>query len=440
MEKTVRQAPRLEGKVVPPGDKSISQRAVLLNSIAAGPAHVSNLCVGDDRAAILNCMRTLGAEVVRQAPCVEHGAEECFHLDGSGPEGISEPGEVLDAGNSGTATRLVTGLLAAQPFFSVISGDRSLRSRPMDRIVRPLTEMGATIMGRGGDSLAPLAVRGGGLKGIDYAQSVASAQVKSSLLIAGLHADGETAVSEPSQSRDHTERMLHAMGADIDVDGLRVAVRRSELAPIDIIVPGDVSSATFWLVAGCAHPNARIRVEGVGINPTRSGALDVLGAMGAELRLENVHEERDEPVADIVVESSRLVGTEVHGDVVPKAIDELPALALAASLAQGTTVIRDARELRVKESDRIAATVEGLSRLGARIEERPDGMAIHGVGKLTGAHCDSHGDHRIAMTMAVAGLIAEGETVVGGAEAIAVSYPGFWDAMRQLSGSLSPVA
>ena len=440
MDKTVLQAHRLEGSVVPPGDKSISQRAILLNSIATGPTHVSNLCVGDDRASILRCMRGLGAEITRYAPCVDHGNEECFHLNGGGPESLSEPVEVLDAGNSGTTTRLVTGLLAAQPFFSIISGDRSLRSRPMDRIVKPLSRMGAQIFGRNEGALAPLAVRGGGLKGIDHTQSVASAQVKSSLLIAGLHADGATSVSEPVRSRDHTERMLHSMGADIAVDDLRVTVRRSALAPVDVAVPGDISSAAFWLVAGCAHPNAHIRVEGVGINPTRSGVLDVLRAMGAELRLEDVHDERDEPVADIVVESSRLVGTEIHGEVVPRAIDELPALALAASLARGTTVIRDAGELRVKESDRIAATVDGLTRLGARIEERPDGMAIHGVDKLKGAQCDSYGDHRIAMTMAIAGLIAEGETVLSGVEAGDVSYPGFWDVMRELSGHRSPVA
>ena len=433
MRQTIRSAPHIEGSVAVPGDKSISQRAILLNSIASGPAHVSNLCVGDDRTSILSCMRGLGVVITSHSPCPDNGAEECFHVHGRGPEGLTEPDTVLDAGNSGTTTRLVTGLLAAQPFFSIISGDDSLRARPMARIVKPLTLMGARIMGRGENTLAPLAVRGGAMKGIDYAQPVASAQVKSSLLIAGLHAEGETVVRGPAQSRDHTERMLRAMGADIDVDGLRVTVRRSNLAPIDMAVPGDISSAAFWLVAACAHPSARIRVEGVGINPTRAGMLDILEAMGANIRLENVREERDELAADIVAESSDLVGTEVRGDVVPRAMDELPALALAASLAEGTTVIRDAAELRVKESDRIAATVDGLRRLGARIEERPDGMVIHGGGGLTGAHCDSYGDHRIAMTMAIAGLVAKGETVVEGAEAAEVSYPGFWDTLASLA-------
>ena len=432
MNRIVRSAPRLEGTVVLPGDKSISQRAILLNSIAPGTAHVSNMCAGDDRSSILRCMRGLGVRITRQSQCPVNGADECFHVHGHGPDGLVEPRTMLNAGNSGTATRLVTGLLAAQPFFSVISGDESLRSRPMHRIVGPLTRMGARIMGRGDDSLAPLAVRGGDLSGIDFVQPVASAQVKSSLLIAGLHAEGETAVTQPAESRDHTERMLHAMGANIEVDGLRVAVRRSTLSSIDVTVPGDISGAAFWLVAGCIHPNARIRLKGVGINPTRTGVLQVLQAMNANVRLDNVREEDDEPVADIVAESSSLEGAEISGDLIPKVIDELPALALAASQARGKTVIRDAGELRVKESDRIAATVDGLSRLGARIEEEPDGMVIQGGGKLTGAECDSYGDHRIAMTLAIAGLVAQGETVIDGAEAAELSYPGFWDTLDSL--------
>ena len=433
MNWNVRSAPRLEGTVVLPGDKSISQRAILLNSIALGTAHVSNLCAGDDRSSILRCMRGLGVRITRHSPCPVNGADECFHVDGRGRDGLIEPRTMLNAGNSGTATRLVTGLLAAQPFFSVISGDESLRSRPMDRIVGPLTRMGARIMGRGDDSLAPLAVRGGDLSGIDFDQPVASAQVKSSLLIAGLQAESETAVTQPAESRDHTERMLRAMGANIEVDGLRVAVRRSTLSSIDVTVPGDISGAAFWLVAGCIHPNARIRLKGVGINPTRTGVLHVLQAMNANVRLENVREEGDEPVADIVAESSSLEGAEISGGLIPRVIDELPALALAASLARGKTVIRDAVELRVKESDRIAATVDGLSRLGARIEEETDGMVIHGGGKLIGAECDSYGDHRIAMTLAIAGLVAQGETVIDGAEAAELSYPDFWDTLDSLT-------
>ena len=429
MKQTVRPAPRLEGEVKLPGDKSISQRAILLNSIAGGTARVSNLCEGDDRTSILGCMRGLGVEIVEH----RDGADEHFEVRGRGMGGLVEPSNVLDAGNSGTAARLVTGLLAAQPFFSVLTGDESLLSRPMDRVIQPLRRMGADIRGRGGDSLAPLAVRGGGLTGIDFDQPVASAQVKSSLLIAGLHADGETTVRQPAMSRDHTERMMSAMGANIQVDGLRVTVARSELQPVDIAVPGDISGAAFWLVAGAIHPNAEIRLSGVGINATRSGVLEVLNRMGASISVENVREENDEPVADLVARSSDLEGVEIGGDLVPLVVDELPVLAVAASHASGTTVIADAAELRVKESDRIAATVDGLARLGAAVEEREDGMTIRGGGRLSGSTVRSYGDHRIAMSMAVAGLCADGETTVDGAEAAGVSYPGFWDTLASIS-------
>ncbi len=433
MRQTVTSAPRLEGEVKLPGDKSISQRAILLNSIANGTAHVSNLCEGDDRTSILGCMRGLGVEIVEHRGCAVSGAEECFEVRGRGAGGLVEPSSVLNAGNSGTATRLVTGLLAAQPFFSVLTGDESLLSRPMDRVIQPLRQMGADIRGRRCDSLAPLAIRGGGLTGIDFDQTVASAQVKSSLLIAGLHADGETTVRQPAMSRDHTERMMSAMGANIEVNGLSVTVARSELGPVDISVPGDISGAAFWLVAGAIHPNAEIRLSGVGINATRSGVLEVLNRMGASISVENVREENDEPVADIVTRSSDLEGVEIGGDLVPLVVDELPVLAVAASRAAGTTVISDAEELRVKESDRISATVDGLARLGAAIEEREDGMTIRGGGKLLGSTVSSYGDHRIAMSMAVAGLCAEGETTVDGAEAAGVSYPEFWDTLASIS-------
>ena len=423
---------RIDAAVAPPGDKSISHRAVLLNSIARGTAHISNFCVGDDRTAMLRCLRSLGARVRRHASCSISQSEECFEVRGQGPDGLREPTTVLNAGNSGTTMRLVSGLLAAQPFLSVITGDRSLRERPMDRIVGPLVLMGAAVMGRFHDSLAPLAIRGGDLHGIDYTLPVASAQLKSCILIAGLHASGKTTIRQPAASRDHTERMMNAMGADLSVNGLSVTVSRSELSSIDVRVPGDISSAAFWLVLGCCHPNARITVSDVGINPSRAGVLDVLNSMGARIRVENVREEGGEPSADLVAESSDLEATEISGDVIPRVIDELPVLALAASFAKGTTVIKDAQELRVKESDRIRATAEGLSRLGASIEERPDGMVIHGGARLMGAECRSFGDHRIAMTMGVAGLLAGGETTVAGAEAADVSYPGFWDTLDQL--------
>ncbi len=429
MKQSVRPARRLEGEVKLPGDKSISQRAILLNSIADGTASVSNLCEGDDRTSILGCMRGLGVEIIEH----RDGSGERFEVRGRGSDGLVEPPGVLDAGNSGTAARLVTGLLASQPFFSVLTGDESLLSRPMDRVIQPLRQMGADIRGRAGDSLGPLAVRGGGLTGIDFAQPVASAQVKSSLLIAGIHADGETTIRQPAMSRDHTERMMSAMGAKIEVNGLSVTVARSKLRPVDISVPGDISGAAFWLVAGAIHPHAEIRLSGVGINQTRSGVLEVLNRMGASISVENVREENDEPVADIVSRSSDLKAVEIGGDLVPLVVDELPALAVAASQASGTTVIADAAELRVKESDRISATVDGLARLGAAIEEREDGMTIRGGGTLSGTTVNSYGDHRIAMSMAVAGLCAEGETTIDGAEAAGVSYPGFWDTLTSIS-------
>ena len=433
MHQVVRSPRNIEGTAVPPGDKSISHRAALLNSIARGNAHVSNFCVGDDRASMLRCLRGLGARIRKHSSCSVTNSDECFEIKGQGLGGLSEPAALLNAGNSGTAMRLISGLLAAQPFLSVISGDRSLRNRPMSRIVRPMTEMGASIMGRSNDSLAPLAIRGGNLHGIDYEMPVASAQLKSSILIAGLYAKGKTIVRQPAASRDHTERMMTAMGADVKIDGLNVTVRPSELTSLDVRIPADVSGAAFWLVAGICHPNARIRISGVGINPSRAGVLDVLKSMGARIKIENVREEAGEPSADLIAESSQLEGVEIFGETIPKVIDELPVLALAACFAKGTTVIRDAQEMRVKESDRIHATVEGLTKLGAKIEERPDGMVIHGGASLNGAECDSFGDHRIAMTMAIAGLLAQGETVISGAESVAVSYPAFWDTLKELS-------
>ena len=426
----------LEGTATPPGDKSISHRAILLNAIAEGSAMVSNLCVGDDRDSILRCMRGLGARIKRLPYHVHDGEEQetdCFLVRGRGPQSLREPPSVLNAGNSGTTMRLVTGLLAAQPFFSVLSGDKSLRRRPMDRIIRPLTHMGARISARGDDRLAPIAVKGGDLRGIEYELPVASAQLKSSLLIAGLHAQGETTVISPASSRDHTERMMKAMGADIAEDGLQVTVRRSRLRAANIRVPGDISGAAFWMVAAACHPNARLRIRSVGINPSRTGVIEVLESMGARILLENEHDDLGEPAADIVVESSELNGVEIAGDLIPRVIDEIPVLALAACYAKGTTIIRDASELRVKESDRISATVDGLTRLGADIEELEDGMLVRGGRKLTGTTCRSHGDHRIAMTMGIAGLLADGETTVLGADDAAISYPSFWDTIKALT-------
>jgi len=428
MEKRIKKCHTLHGEVVPPGDKSISHRAIIFNSMAAGEARVSNVSPGDDCLSTIACMRALGVEISPLAPSV-------IKVKGVGKQGFREAEDVLDAGNSGTTMRLLTGLLAAQPFLSILTGDESLRSRPMDRFIVPLRLMGAEIWGRKGDSVAPLAIRGGRLKGIEYRLPVASAQLKSALLIAALFAQGSTTVEEPAPSRDHTERLLQSMGAHLEKEGCKVTLfpNPAPLTPTDVNVPGDISSAAFWLVAGAVHPNASIRVLNIGVNETRIGILEVLQAMGARLEVENERSEGGEPVADIRIESGPLVATCIEGEIIPRLIDEIPVIAVAACLAKGTTVIRDAAELRVKESDRISATVQELSKLGARMEELPDGMVIHGVERLRGARCDSHQDHRLAMTLAMAGLVAEGETIIEHADVVGVSYPGFWQDLEALS-------
>jgi 3-phosphoshikimate 1-carboxyvinyltransferase len=306
----------------------------------------------------------------------------------------------------------------------------------MDRLIQPLRLMGAGIWGRENDSRAPLVIKGGQLHGIRYRLPVASAQVKSAILLAGLRAKGKTTVAEQVPSRDHTERLLKVMGVDIEIQGHEVTISplAEPLPASDVRVPGDISSAAFWLVAAAIHPRAKLRLRNVGVNPTRSGILDVLKSMGAELRVEDEWLEGGEPVADISIESSSLVATQIAGGLVPRVIDEIPVLAVAASVAEGTTVIRDAQELRVKEADRIATIVRELSRLGAEIEELPDGMVIHGVRGLRGAGCDSYGDHRLAMALGVAGLVAEGETVICDAEAVSFSYPQFWHELGRLAG------
>lgn len=421
---------RLEGEITPPGDKSISHRALILNALARGEARVTNLAPGQDLMSTAACLQALGVSLASSDGAI-------WTVLGAGLGGLKEPANVMDAGNSGTTMRLVAGVLAGQPFLSVLTGDGSLRSRPMARIVQPLKLMGAQVWGRQGDTRAPLAIRGGKLRGIDYALPVASAQLKSCLLLAGLFAEGVTSLSEPAPSRDHTERMLQAMGARIHREGTRVRLDplSAPLTALDIQVPGDISAAAFWLVAGALHPNARITLRGVGLNPYRTGVLDALEAMGARITVGAQRQIGAEPVADITVESSELRGTELGGALIPRTIDELPVLAVAASLARGQTVIRDAAELRAKESDRIGLLAAELSRFGARVTERPDGMVIQGQPALRGTCCASHGDHRLAMALAVAGLVAQGETVVDGAEAVEISYPKFWQHLSDLSRS-----
>ena len=415
----------LDGIISVPGDKSISHRSLILNAIAYGDALVQGLSGGDDVLSTMHCLQAMGVTI---EPTGQAGS---YSVIGRGPQ-LVEPSDILNAGNSGTSIRLLSGILAAQPFVSVITGDSSLRTRPMQRILDPLGQMGAQIMGRHENTLAPLVFRGGNLRGIEYDLPMASAQVKSAIMLAGLFASSETVIHQPALSRDHTERMLSAMGGKVKKDGLNLTVLPTELKAVNITVPGDISSASFWIVAGLCHPNAQIMVRGVGLNPSRTGIIDVLQDMraGDALQLLNQRNEGGEPVADILVTSAELHGTEIGGDMIPRMLDEVPILAVAACFAFGDTVIRDAAELRVKESDRIATTVSELTRLGADIEATADGMIIHGrgpgEGTLEGAECESHTDHRLAMSMAVAGLLANGKTTVHGALDASVSYPEFW--------------
>ena len=415
----------LDGIISVPGDKSISHRSLILNAIAYGDALVQGLSGGDDVLSTMHCLQAMGVTI---EPTGQAGS---YSVIGRGAQ-LVEPSDILNAGNSGTSIRLLSGILAAQPFVSVITGDSSLRTRPMQRILDPLGQMGAQIMGRHENTLAPLVFRGGNLRGIEYDLPMASAQVKSAIMLAGLFASSETVIHQPALSRDHTERMLSAMGGKVKKDGLNLTVLPTELKAVNITVPGDISSASFWIVAGLCHPNAQIMVRGVGLNPSRTGIIDVLQDMraGDALQLLNQRNEGGEPVADILVTSAELHGTEIGGDMIPRMLDEVPILAVAACFAIGDTVIRDAAELRVKESDRIATTVSELTRLGADIEATADGMIIHGrgpgEGTLEGAECESHTDHRLAMSMAVAGLLANGKTTVHGALDASVSYPEFW--------------
>ncbi len=427
----VQTAKSLAGELEPPGDKSISHRAAMLGGLAQGTTIVDNFLHGEDTEATMNCLRSLGVEIHVEDPSPGSKGLK-LTIAGRGREGFRESEQVLDVRNSGTTMRMMSGVLVSFPFLSVLTGDASLIRRPMRRVIDPLRLMGADIQGRDGDKFPPLVIRGGGLQGIDYTLPVASAQVKSAVLLAGLGADGRTVVHQPSATRDHTERMLRAMGADISVNGNSVSIVPGPLNSLEIDVPGDASSAAAWLVLGAIHPEARIRLRKVGVNPGRIGIVNVLKSMGASVTMEEKASAVAEPVADIFIESSSLTGVSIRGETIPNVIDEIPLIALAATQAEGETEIRDAAELRVKESDRISTTVVELRKLGADIEELPDGMIIRGPTPLQGASCESHGDHRLAMTLGVAGLLARGETMVAGHECVGVSYPGFWEDLESL--------
>ncbi len=431
MNLTTHPLSRLFGSLAVPGDKSMSHRAAIFASLAEGRSTIHNFLPGGDCQATLDVLRGLGV------PIQLHGLTD-LQVEGVGLNGLREPVEPLYCANSGTSMRLLAGLLAGQPFFSVLAGSEQLRRRPMSRIADPLRQMGATILGREGGRLSPLAIEGGNLNGIDYSLPVASAQVKSAILLAGLYTANLTTVREPGPARDHTERMLAAMGAPLQVMGPVISIERPKqpLCPLDMTVPGDISSAAFWLAAAAMIPAAQITVTGVGVNRRRTGILEILRRMGADFKLDNWREVVGEPVADITLRHRPLKGVTLGGDVIVRAIDELPLVALLATQAQGQTVVKDAAELRVKETDRIAVTVAELKKLGAQIEERPDGFVVDGPAPLRSAPLHSHGDHRLAMTLAVAGLVAQGPVLVEDAGCIADSYPGFERALALLGVEL----
>ncbi len=418
----------LKGGITVSGDKSISHRAVMIGGIAEGRTRVTGFLTAEDTINSARAMIALGAEV-------EGVGTESLIVKGRGLRGLSEPENMLDLGNSGTGIRLLMGLLAGQNFFSVLTGDASLRKRPMARVAEPLRQMGANITGREGGKKAPIAIAGSKLKGIDYKSSIASAQVKSSLLLAGLYADGVTGITEPMKSRDHTERMLKSFGAEIKEKDLTVSIKGGQkLNAGELNIPGDISSAAFFLAAASIVEGSDVVIKDIGINPTRTGILDVLKNMGADIELFNKRDFGFEPVADIRVRYAPLKGTIISGGLVPRTIDEFPILCIAGALAEGETIIRDAKELRVKESDRIAAMAEGLRRMGVEIEEFEDGLRIVGRERLNGARCRSYNDHRVAMAFIIAGLKADGETVVEDTEWISTSFPDFMNKLNSLKG------
>jgi 3-phosphoshikimate 1-carboxyvinyltransferase len=408
------------GEVAVPGDKSISHRAVLFAGLAAGKSRVRGFLDAEDTMRTVGMMTALGAAVERVSPTE-------LHVEGAGLRGLTEPADVIDAGNSGTTIRIGSGILAAQPFLSVVTGDRYLRLRPMARVIRPLTQMGASIWAREGNRLPPICIRGGSLKGIRYEMPVASAQVKSALLLAGLYADSPVTVVETLPTRDHTERMLSAMGATLEREGGRVTVFPAErLDPMDITVPGDISSAAFFLVLAAVAPGSALTARGVGVNPYRTGALEVLRRMGADIRYADERLESGEPVADIVVRGGKLAATRISPEEVPGLIDEIPVLCIAAAFAEGRTEIRGAGELRVKESDRIGAMVSNLSSLGVSCGEYPDGLWVEGPATIRPSYpCSSQGDHRIAMSLMILERAAGTKLAIDDVSCIDTSFPRF---------------
>ena len=415
----------LRGELSIPGDKSISHRSIMFGSLAKGTTEITNFLQGADCLSTIACFKKMGIDI-------ENNGDSVI-VHGNGLYGLKKPEDILDCGNSGTTTRLITGLLSAQSFDVTLTGDDSIKKRPMKRIMDPLSHMGADIRSLEGNGCAPLTITGKKLYGIHYTSRVASAQVKSAILLAGLYADGETKVTEPYVSRNHSEIMLKYFGADVTTEGTTASIRPAkELYGSRIDVPGDISSAAFFIAAGLLIPGSEILIKHVGINPTRDGILSVCRDMGADITLLNKNTDSGEPTADILVKTSTLHGIEIGGAIIPTLIDELPIIAAMACFAEGETIIKDAGELKVKESNRIEVMVQNLSAMGADVTETEDGMIIRGGKPLHGAVIDSRLDHRIAMTFAIAGLCAEGETEIKGAECVNISYPGFYQDLERL--------
>lgn len=424
--KFTQQTRSLRGELTVPGDKSISHRAVMFGALARGTTEITNFLQGADCLSTIDCFRKLGIEI--------ENMPDKILVHGKGLHGLQAPSEPLDTGNSGTTTRLISGILAGQDFETILNGDASIQSRPMKRIMEPLTQMGADIISIKGNGCAPLQIRpAASLHGISYKSPVASAQVKSCILLAGLYADTPTSVIEPQLSRNHTELMLSGFGADVRTkDTTSTICPEPDLRAVKIKVPGDISSAAYFIAAALAVPGSELLIKNVGINPTRDGILRVLLEMGADISLLNKKISGGEPTADLLIKYSSLKGTTIGGAIIPTLIDELPVIAVLAALADGVTVIRDAQELKVKESNRIDTVATALLAMGARVQATDDGMIIEGGYPLHGAVIDSHLDHRIAMSFAVAALAADGETEITGADCIRISYPEFYDTLHRL--------
>ena len=444
---TIHKTKSLKGEITPPPDKSITHRAIMFASIAEGKSIIRNPLMAEDPISTMNAMRALGVEITE----VRSQESSALIIHGKGLHGLREPFDVINCGNSGTTARLISGILAGNPFFTVLTGDDSLRQRPMARVINPLKEMGAEIFARQDHRYLPMAIKGGGLKGITHNMPVASAQVKSCLILAGLYAEGVTVIHEPQKSRDHTERLLKSMGAPIEVGDLEIKVKGPQpsasgggvakvtvegtvsLQPVEITVPSDFSSAAFFIAGALIVPGSEIIIRNVCVNPTRTGLLHVIKEMGGNVRLENLHDVSGEPVADIYCKTaSSLRAVKVGKDLIPSLIDEFPVLCVLATQAEGVTEIRGAEELRVKESDRIKAMATELKKMGVELKEYPDGIAIKGKAILKGAKVESYNDHRVAMAFAIAGLIAEGETVINNPECVDISFPEFFSVLKSL--------